>query len=69
VQTTWYPPLSGFEYYRQRRPGLRLPRAEEAAGRHCALPMSSELSGEDVDYVLEAIQNALASAFVTRRAE
>ena len=42
MQTTWYPPLSGFTTF-QGLPAGACRRAEEAAYRHCALPMSPGL--------------------------
>jgi dTDP-4-amino-4,6-dideoxygalactose transaminase len=60
VQTTWYPPLSRFSDYQRLWPGLELPVAEEVAYRHCALPMSTTLSDEQVDAVVEAAKAAVS---------
>ncbi len=65
VQTTWYPPLSDFFTYSEAYPDLSLPRAEEAAFRHCALPMSAGLTEEDVETVIGAARAARSAA--TRR--
>lgn len=60
VQTTWYPPLSDFFTYRERYPDLSLPRAEEAAFRHCALPISAGMGEAQVETVIEAVRAARA---------
>ena len=54
VQTTWYPPLSDFFVYREPDPELSLPRAEDAAFRHCALPISAGMTDDDVQTVIAA---------------
>jgi dTDP-4-amino-4,6-dideoxygalactose transaminase len=59
VQTTWYPPLSRFTTFQERSPGLSLPRAEEAAYRHCALPMSATLLDDQIDEVAAAVAAAI----------
>jgi dTDP-4-amino-4,6-dideoxygalactose transaminase len=58
VQTTWYPPLSDFFTYREAYPDLSLPRTEEAAFRHCALPISAGMSADDVQTVIAAARAA-----------
>ena len=60
VQTTWYPAIHRFTDYRETYGDISLPRVEEAAERHCALPMSSGLSAEDADVVVAAVEQALA---------
>lgn len=60
VQTTWYPAIHRFTDYRETYGELSLPRVEEAAERHCALPMSSGFSSEEVEIVVEAVKQALA---------
>jgi len=60
VQTTWYPALHRFKDYAQRDPALKLPRVEEAADRHCALPLSSTLTAGEIDIVVAAVEQALA---------
>lgn len=60
VQTTWYPPLSDFFVYREMYPDLVLPRAEEAAFRHCALPISAGMGEGEVATVIEAVRAARA---------
>jgi dTDP-4-amino-4,6-dideoxygalactose transaminase len=59
IQTTWYPPLSRLTTFQARSPELSLPRAEEAAYRHCALPMSPTLTGEQIGEVVGAAAAAL----------
>ena len=61
VETTWYPPLSQFTTFQERSPGLTLPRAEDAAYRHCALPMSPTLGEGELGEVVAAIAAALRS--------
>ena len=62
VQTTWYPALHRFSDYEQRDPSLVLPRVEDAAERHCALPLSSSLTAEQIDVVMAAVESALAGS-------
>jgi dTDP-4-amino-4,6-dideoxygalactose transaminase len=59
VQTTWYGALSRFTTFQQRSPGLSLSRAEQTADRHCALPMSPTLTGEQIGEVVSAAAAAL----------
>ncbi len=61
VQTTFYPALHRFSEYRRLFPGLSLPRVEEAADRHCAIPISPHLAGADVDFVIDAVKAAVRS--------
>jgi dTDP-4-amino-4,6-dideoxygalactose transaminase len=60
IQTTWYPALHTFTEYRRFAPPDGLPRALEAADRHCALPLSSTMDDGEVDTVVEAVRAALA---------
>jgi dTDP-4-amino-4,6-dideoxygalactose transaminase len=60
IQTTWYPALHSFTEYRQFAPPDGLPRALEAADRHCALPLSSTMDEAEVDIVVEVVRAALA---------
>jgi len=62
IQTTWYPALQSFSDYR----GFAgdddgLAAAAEVAGRHCALPLSSSMSVEQVETVVEAVRGAVAA--------
>jgi dTDP-4-amino-4,6-dideoxygalactose transaminase len=61
VQTTWYPALHRFSEYERYAPAGGLPVAAEVADRHCALPLSPNMSVNDVDLVVDAVRSALAS--------
>lgn len=60
IQTTWYPALHSFSDYGGYTPADGLPAATEAAARHCALPLSSSTTAEEVEIVVEAVRAALA---------
>jgi dTDP-4-amino-4,6-dideoxygalactose transaminase len=60
IQTTWYPALHTFTEYRRFAPADGLPRALEAADRHCALPLSASMDEAAVDTVVQAMRRALA---------
>jgi dTDP-4-amino-4,6-dideoxygalactose transaminase len=60
IQTTWYPALHTFTEYRGYAPPEGLPRASEAADRHCALPLSASTSESEVDTVVEVVRAAVA---------
>jgi dTDP-4-amino-4,6-dideoxygalactose transaminase len=60
IQTTWYPALHTFTEYRGYAPPEGLPRASEAADRHCALPLSASTSEAEVDTVVEVVRAAVA---------
>jgi dTDP-4-amino-4,6-dideoxygalactose transaminase len=60
VQTTWYPALHTFTECRQLSPPGGLPGAEQAAARHCALPLSSTMDEESIEIVVDAVRKALA---------
>ncbi|MGH2854352.1 MAG: DegT/DnrJ/EryC1/StrS family aminotransferase [Solirubrobacteraceae bacterium] len=62
VQTTWYPALHTFTEYRAAAPADGLPRATEAAARHCALPLSATMHEAVVEIVLETVYAALSAA-------
>jgi dTDP-4-amino-4,6-dideoxygalactose transaminase len=61
VQTTWYPALHRFSEYRALEPPDGLPRASEAADRHCALPLSATMDEAAVELVVDAVRSVLAS--------
>jgi dTDP-4-amino-4,6-dideoxygalactose transaminase len=61
VQTTFYPALHRFSEYRRLSPTLSLPRVEEAADRHCAIPMSSHMAKADLDLVIDVVRAGVAS--------
>ncbi|MGH2831820.1 MAG: DegT/DnrJ/EryC1/StrS family aminotransferase [Solirubrobacteraceae bacterium] len=60
IQTTWYPALHTFTGYRELVPSDGLPRALEAAERHCALPLSSTMDEEAVNTVVEAVRESVS---------
>ncbi len=60
VQTTWYPALHSFTECRHLAPAGGLPGVEEAAARHCALPLSSTMDDAALELVTETVRNALA---------
>ncbi len=60
IQTTWYPALHSFSDYGGYTPADGLPAASEVAARHCALPLSSSTTAEEVEIVVEAVRAALA---------
>jgi dTDP-4-amino-4,6-dideoxygalactose transaminase len=60
IQTTWYPALHTFTEYRRFAPADGLPRALEAADRHCALPLSASMDEAAVDTVVQAVRRAQA---------
>jgi dTDP-4-amino-4,6-dideoxygalactose transaminase len=59
IQTTWYPALQNFTEYRRYAPPGGLPRAAEAADRHCALPLSATMDESAIELVVEAVRAAL----------
>lgn len=59
VQTTWYPALQCFTEYRDHETAS-VPNVEAAADRHCALPLSSTFSEDQIEYVIDAATAALA---------
>ncbi|HXB64357.1 MAG TPA: DegT/DnrJ/EryC1/StrS family aminotransferase [Solirubrobacteraceae bacterium] len=59
VQTTWYPALHTFSDYRRAGAAGELPRAGEAADRHCALPLSITMHEATVEVVVELVRAAL----------
>jgi dTDP-4-amino-4,6-dideoxygalactose transaminase len=53
IQTTWYPALTQLTAYAEAFGTAR--QAELVAGRHCALPLSSSMSFDQVDEVVGAV--------------
>jgi dTDP-4-amino-4,6-dideoxygalactose transaminase len=60
VQTTWYPALHTFTAYRDASTRGDLPRASEAADRHCALPLSATMDDAALEIVVETVRAALS---------
>jgi dTDP-4-amino-4,6-dideoxygalactose transaminase len=58
VQTTWYPALNRFTEYRDQS-SPPVPNVEAAADRHCALPLSSTFTDDQVEVVIRAVTTAL----------
>jgi dTDP-4-amino-4,6-dideoxygalactose transaminase len=61
VQTTWYPALHTFTDYRSFAPADGLPAASEVGGRHCALPLSAQMSTAEVEEVVAAVRAAVGA--------
>lgn len=55
VQTTAYPSIAELGAYAPDGRSRPLPRAADIARRHCALPLSSNMSGDDVRAVVDAV--------------
>ncbi|HEY1450668.1 MAG TPA: DegT/DnrJ/EryC1/StrS family aminotransferase [Solirubrobacteraceae bacterium] len=59
IQTTWYPAIHTFTEYRRFAPPGGLPATSEAADRHCALPLSSSMTEDELDTVVEVVRDVL----------
>jgi dTDP-4-amino-4,6-dideoxygalactose transaminase len=59
IQTTFYPSLSQLTAYRSVRGSV--PKAEDVADRHCALPLWSHMSGEAIDVVSAEVARAVGN--------
>jgi dTDP-4-amino-4,6-dideoxygalactose transaminase len=65
IQTTvHYPAVHQFSWYRMRFPSVRLPVTEEFARRELTLPLHPRLDESDVEFVVHALSNALASGSI-----
>jgi dTDP-4-amino-4,6-dideoxygalactose transaminase len=60
IQTTWYPAVHKFSDYADRLPPISLPAVEDAAARHCVLPLSSSMTLDEVERVTDAVLEAVA---------
>lgn len=61
VQTSlFYPAVHEFTAYRERFPGISLPRTELLARAEITIPLYAHLSGDDQDRVIEALAAELA---------
>lgn len=58
IQTTWYPSITFFTEYESHG---RRPVAEEVADRHVALPLSSSMTTEQIETVVERLRAALSA--------
>src|SRR5947209_11524954 len=60
VQTSvFYPAIHQFSAYRQRFPGISLPRTEDAACREITLPLFAHMTEDEQDQVVMAITSEL----------
>jgi dTDP-4-amino-4,6-dideoxygalactose transaminase len=60
IQTSiFYPATHEFTAYRERFPGVSLPRTELAARTEVTIPLYSHMSDEEQDRVMTAIEDAL----------
>jgi len=58
VQTTWYPAVTQLSFYR----GLqKVPKSEDVAARHFALPISASLGAGDRAFVVDSLRAALVA--------
>jgi len=63
VQTSiHYPPIHTFTYYRDRFPGISLPRTESAARREVTLPLYPTMGFGGLDLVVQTARQALIAA-------
>jgi dTDP-4-amino-4,6-dideoxygalactose transaminase len=59
VQTSiFYPPVHEFTAYRERFPGVSLPRTEEVSSREVTIPLYAHMTDEDQERVIQAIEEA-----------
>lgn len=60
IQTSiHYPPVHLFSYYRNRFPGVRIPKTEEFCSRELTLPLHPSLTETDVHRVVETLERAM----------
>lgn len=57
-----YPPIHFFSYYRERFPGVILPKTEEFCDRELTLPLHPSLAEDQVKLIVESLQKALEFA-------
>jgi dTDP-4-amino-4,6-dideoxygalactose transaminase len=61
VQTSvFYPPVHEFTAYRERFPGVSLPRTEDVSHRELTLPLYAHMTDEEQDRVINAIEEVVA---------
>jgi dTDP-4-amino-4,6-dideoxygalactose transaminase len=61
VQTSlFYPPVHRFTAYRERFPGVRLPRTEAIAAREITIPLFAHMTDDQQDRVVAALSAELA---------
>jgi dTDP-4-amino-4,6-dideoxygalactose transaminase len=54
-----YPPIHHFSYYRERFPGVILPKTEEFCDRELTLPLHPSLTENDIERIVESLQRAM----------
>jgi dTDP-4-amino-4,6-dideoxygalactose transaminase len=60
IQTSiHYPPVHLFSYYRNKFPGIQLPKTESFCERELTLPLHPALTENDIDYVVQELKKAL----------
>jgi len=60
IQTSiHYPPIHLFQYYRDRYPGVSLPRTEQIAAREVTLPLYPTMTDEQVKEVISGAKTSL----------
>jgi dTDP-4-amino-4,6-dideoxygalactose transaminase len=64
IQTTHYPSITALSGYRDHPPR---PRAEELAGRHLVLPLSSTFTGREVELVVGELSGIMAARVTPAR--
>ncbi|MBN9548667.1 MAG: DegT/DnrJ/EryC1/StrS family aminotransferase, partial [Alphaproteobacteria bacterium] len=62
IQTTiHYPPVHQMTFYRERYPGISLPRTEDFAQRELTIPLHPQMTSSVVEAVVTALAGALES--------
>jgi len=54
-----YPPIHKFSYFRDRFPGVSLPRTEDFCSREITLPLHPSLTENDIRRVVESLREAI----------
>lgn len=61
IQTSiHYPPVHQFSYYRERFPGVKLPKTEDFCDRELTLPLHPSLRKNDVKRVVKSLQKVIS---------
>ena len=55
-----YPPIHHFSFYKEKFPGITLPKTEEFCSRELTLPLHPSLTENDVNRVVEAFKKSLS---------
>jgi len=68
IQTSiHYPPIHLFRYYRDRYPGVSLPRTEQIAAREVTLPLYPTMTDGQVDEVIDGVKTSLTAHAPVKR--